>query len=196
MARETGVRKLTAFKLENNGQYGSPIALKNCVSINTTNNFKEISYNSDCKVEYSSATLEYVDVEISMSSAMGYKLLAELTGMDYANGKASTVVGAVIPQFALAYAIVLDNGKERRRILYNVNLKKDEQSNETDSEGEVWTLSGKALPVEIDNKMYVDTLMDEMEIEAIVDEDTKAKYKKEFDEFFTKAIMPGEATGV
>lgn len=190
MARETGVKNLTAFKNEER-EYGQAIPLKNCVSLNTTNNYTEISYNSDCAVEYSSARLDDVDVEIKMSSAMGYKLLAELTGMQYKNGKVSTIVNSVFPQFALAYSIVLDDGTERRRVLYNCNLRKEEQTNETDSEGETWTLSGKALPVDIKGVLYVDTILDQKEIEAIISPEEKAKYKKEFDEFFTKVIMPG-----
>ena len=127
-----------------------------------------------------------------MSSAMGYKLLADLTGMQYKNGKASTIVETIFPKFALAYSIVLDDGTERRRVLYNCNLKKDEQSNETDSEGETWTLSGKALPVEIDGVLYVDTILDQKEIEGIEDPEEKSKYQKEFKEFFSKVVMPGE----
>ena len=196
MARETGVKNLTAFPLESVGTYGSAIPLKNCVSLNTTNNYTENSYKSDCTVEYSSARLDDVDVEIEMSSNMGYKLLAQLTGMEYANGKASTIVNSVFPQFALAYSIVLDDGTERRRVLYDCNLRKEEQTNETNSEGEVWTLSGKALPVEINGVLYVDTILDQKEINAIVEPDTKAKYQKEFNEFFTKVVMPGEPTGV
>lgn len=195
MARETGVKNLTAFKRESES-YGSAISLKNCVSLNTTNNYTEISYNSDCTVEYSSARLDDVDVEIEISSNMGYKLLAQLTGMEYANGKASTIVNSVFPKFALAYSIALDDGTERRRVLYDCNLRKEEQTNETDSEGEVWTLSGKALPIEIDGVLYVDTILDQKEINAIVEPDTKAKYQKEFNEFFTKVVMPGEPTGV
>ena len=191
MARETGVKNLTAFPLESIGTYGSAIPLKNCVSLNTTNNYTEISYNSDCTVEYSSARLDDVDVEIEMSSNMGYKLLAQLTGMEYANGKASTIVNSVFPQFALAYSIVLDDGTERRRVLYDCNLRKEEQTNETDSEGEVWTLSGKALPVEIDGVLYVDTILDQKEINAIVEPETKAKYVAEYAKFFTSVIMPG-----
>ena len=191
MARETGVKNLTAFKKQDSGTYGEAIPMKNCVSLNTTNNYTEISYNSDCTVEYSSAKLDDVDVEIEMSSKMGYKLLAELTGMEYANGKASTIVDSVFPQFALAYSIVLDDGTERRRVLYNCNLRKEEQSNETDSEGETWTLTGKALAVEINDKLYVDTILDQKEIESIQEAETKAKYKAEWDTFFTTVIMPG-----
>lgn len=189
--RETGVKNLTAFK-RTGVTYGQAIPMKNCVSLKTTNNYKDISYESDCTIEYASAKLDYVNVEVVMSSAMGYKLLAELTGMEYANGKASTIVDSVFPQFALAYSIVLDDGTERRRVLYNCNLKKDEQSNDTSSEGETWTLSGKALPVEIDGKLYVDTILDQHEIEAISDAGAKAKYQKEFNEFFTTVVKPGQ----
>lgn len=195
MARETGVKNLTAFKMQEES-YGQAIPLKKCVSLKTTNNYKDISYESDCTTEYASAKLDYVDVEAVMSSAMGYKLLAELTGMQYKNGKASTIVDSVFPQFALAYSIVLDDGTERRRVLYNCNLKKDEQSNETSSEGETWTLSGKALAVDINGTLYVDTILDQKEIEAIDSPEEKTKYQKEFNEFFTKVVMPGEPTGV
>ena len=81
MPRELGVRKLTAFKLESEGNYGSAIPLKNCVSLKTTNNYTEIEYYSDCTTEHSSATLQNVEVEAVMSSNMGLKLLAELTGL-------------------------------------------------------------------------------------------------------------------
>lgn len=190
MARELGVRKLHAFPMESSGSYGEAIQMKNCVTFNTTNNYKEREYYSDCTTENSSATLESVDVEIEMSSSMGYALLAKITAMEYEKGKASTVVGAKIPQFALAYEILMDDGSTRRRVLYNCNLKKDEQSNESESEGETWTLSGKALPVEINGKMYVDTLMSQTEIEALDDPD-KSKYKTEFDKFFEKVVLPG-----
>lgn len=188
--RELGARSLTAFKLESLGTYGTAIPLKNCVSVNVTNNYKEIEYYSDCTTEYSSATLQSADVEIEMSSSMGYKLLAELTGAEYVKGKISTVVGGKIPQFALAYEILMDDGSTRRRVLYNCNLKKDEQTNETESEGEVWTLTGKALPVDIDGRQYVDTSMALSEIEALEDPD-KSKLMAEYNNFFTKVVMPG-----
>lgn len=192
MARELGVRNLTAFKLQSTGQYGSAIPLKKCVSLNTTNNYKEIEYYSDCTTEHSSATLQNVDVEIEMSSAMGLKLLAELTGQEYANGKMATLVGGEVPQIALAYEILLDDNTTRRRVLYSLNLRKEEQTNETESEGETWTFSGKALPVEIEGKQYVDLWMSESEIEAIETPDTKTKYQTEYKNFFTKVVMPGE----
>lgn len=189
MARELGVRNLTAFKLQAGGTYGTAIALKNCVSLSTTNNYTEIEYYSDCTTEHSSATLQNVDVEIEMSSAMGLKLLAELTGMEYANGKMATVVGGVMPQMALAYEILMDDNTTRRRVLYSLNLRKEEQSNETESEGETWTLVGKALPVEIEGKQYVDLWMSESEIAAMIEgkEAAQAEYAK----FFTSVVLPG-----
>lgn len=196
MARELGARKLTAFPLESIGTYGDAITLKNCVSLKTTNNYKEIEYYSDCTTENSSATLQSVDVEIVMSSAMGLKLLSELTGQEYLNGKMATVVGGVVPQFALAYEVSMDDNTTRRRVLYNCNLRKKEQSNETESEGETWTFTGKALPVEIEGKQYLDLWMSESEIEAIVEPDTKSKYKAEYEKFFTSVIMPGEPTSL
>lgn len=196
MPRELGVRKLTAFKLESEGAYGSAIPLKNCVSLKTTNNYTEIEYYSDCTTEHSSATLQNVEVEVVMSSNMGLKLLAELTGLEYANGKMATVIGGVVPQFALAYEILMDDNTTRRRVLYNCNLRKEEQSNETESEGEEWTFTGKSLPVEIEGKQYVDLWMSESEIEAITESETKAKYKAEYEKFFTTVIMPGEPTRV
>lgn len=194
MARELGVRKLHAFKLESEGTYGAAIPLKKCVSLNTTNNYTEIEYYSDCTTEHSSATLQSVDVEMEMSSAMGLKLLAELTGQEYANGKMATLVGGEVPQIALAYEILLDDNTTRRRVLYSLNLRKEEQSNETESEGETWTFTGKALPVEIEGKQYVDLWMSESEIEAITEPETKTKYKAEYEKFFTSVVMPGEPT--
>lgn len=194
MPRELGVRKLTAFKLESEGTYGSAIPLNNCVSLNTTNNYKEIEYYSDCTTEHSSATLQSVDVEVEMSSNMGLKLLSDLTGMEYANGKMATVVGGEIPQIALAYEILMDDNTTRRRVLYSLNLRKEEQTNETESEGETWTFTGKALPVEIDDKLYVDLWMSESEINAIVEPETKAKYVAEYAKFFKSVIMPGAPT--
>ncbi|MDB1931673.1 hypothetical protein PMY12_14840 [Clostridium tertium] len=190
-ARELGARNLTAFNMQSGGTYGTAIPLENCVSINTTNNYKEIEYYSDCTTEYSSATLQNVDVEIDMSSAMALKLLAELTGQEYVNGKMATLVGGKVPQIALAYSIVMVDGTERRRVLYSLNLKKEEQNNETESEGEIWTFTGKAVPVKINGKEYVDLIMSESEIEAIEDEDEKASAKAEYESFFTKVVMPG-----
>ena len=196
MARELGVRKLTAFKLESIGTYGNAIPLKNCVSLNTTNNYKEIEYYSDCTTENSSANLQNVDVELEMSSSMGLKLLAKLTGLEYENGKMAGVVGSVVPQFALAYEVLMDDNTTRRRVLYNCNLRKEEQSNETESEGEVWNFVGKALPVEMSNKQYVDLWMSESEINEIVEPETKNKYLAEYAKFFTSVIMPGEPTSL
>lgn len=191
MARELGVKNLTAFKLEEGGRYGTPIQLKNCVSLNTTNNYTEIEYFSDCTTEHSSATLKNVDVEIEMSSNMGLKLLAQLTGLEYANGKMATTIGGVVPKFALAYEILMDDNTTRRRVLYNCNLRKEEQSNETESEGETWTLVGKALPVEIDGKQYIDLWMSESEIAALSTEKTEAQ--AEYNKFFTTVVKPGTA---
>lgn len=190
MARELGVRNLTAFKLESEGTYGTVIPLKNCVSFNAKNNYKDYENYSDCTTEDSSSILQNADVEIEMSSSMGYELLAKLTGAEYVKGKISTVVGGKIPRFALAYEILMNDASTRRRVLYNCNLKKDEQTNETESEGEVWTLTGKALPVDIDGKQYVDTSMALSEIEELEDPD-KAKLLAEYNNFFTKVVMPG-----
>ena len=190
--RELGVRNLTAFKQNNGGTYGEAIPLKNCVSLNTTNNYKEREYYSDCITEHSSSTLQSVDVEIEMSSGMGLKLLAELTGLEYANGKMATVVDAVMPQMALAYEILMDDNTTRRRVLYSLNLRKEEQSNETESDGETWTLVGKALPVEINGKQYVDLWMSEAEINALSTGKTEAQ--AEYNKFFTNVIKPGQVT--
>lgn len=195
MPRELGVRKLTAFKLENEGTYGSALPLKNCVSLKTTNSYKEIEYYSDCTTEHSSAILQYVEVEMIMSSNMGLELLAKLTGLEYDNGKMAGVVGSVVPQFALAYEVLMDDNTTRRRVLYNCNLRKEEHSNETESEGEEWTFTGKALPVEIEDKQYIDLWMSESEINAIKEPETKNKYVAEYAKFFTSVIMPGEPTG-
>lgn len=190
--RELGVRKLHAFKLESEGNYGTPITLKNCVSLQTTNNYTEIEYYSDCTTEHSSAVLKSVEIEMVMSSNMGLKLLAELTGQEYANGKMATIVSSEVPQFALAYEILMDDNTTRRRVLYNCNLRKEEHSNETESEGEEWTFTGTALPVEIDDKQYVDLWMSESEINAIQEAETKAKYQAEYAKFLTQVVMPGE----
>ena len=191
MARELGVRNLTAFKLESSGTYGTAIPLKNCVSLDTKNNYKELEYYSDCTTEHSSATLQNVDVELEMSSAMGLKLLAELTGQEYSNGKMATLVGGVVPQIALAYEILMDDDTTRRRVLYSLNLRKEEQSNETESEGQTFSFVGKALPVEINGKKYVDLIMGESDIEAIESPEEKASAKAEYAKFFTTVVLPG-----
>ena len=190
--RELGVRNLTAFKQNNGGTYGEAIPLKNCVSLNTTNNYKEREYYSDCITEHSSSTLQSVDVEIEMSSGMGLKLLAELTGLEYANGKMATVVDAVMPQMALAYEILMDDNTTRRRVLYSLNLRKEEQTNETESEGETWKLVGKALPIDINGKQYVDLWMSEAEIAELSTGKTEAQ--AEYNKFFTSVVMPGQGT--
>lgn len=190
MARELGVRNLTAFKLQSGGTYGTAIPLENCIAISTTNNYREIEYYSDCKIEHSSSTLESVDVEIETSSDMDLKLLAEITGQNYSNGKLTTVVGSAINQLALAYEVLMVDGTTRRRVLYSLNLKKEEQSNETQSAGETWTLTGKALPIELGGKQYVDMWMSESEIEAITESTEKTAAKAEYAKFFTSVVLP------
>ena len=187
--RELGVRKLTAFPLQSSGTYGDAIALKNCVSLSTTNNYTESEYKSDCTIENSISKLESVDVSIEMSSNMALDLVARLTGQESKNGKVATVVGAVVPRFALAYEILMDDNTTRRRVLYNCNLRKDEQANETDSEGQTFTFTGKALPVEIDEKLYVDLMMSESEIAAM--EEGKEEAQAEYAKFFTSVVLPG-----
>lgn len=190
MARETGVRFLTAFKLENGGKYGEPINLENCVSCGVTNNYKDIEYPSDCRIENSISILQSADVGIEMSSSLGFELLAKLTGDEYSNAKMSTVVGGIIPSFALAHEIVMDDATTRRRVLYNCNLKRTETNNDTESEGEVWTLEGKALPISYQGKQYVDTSMAYSEIMAITEPEAKASALEEYESFFTEVVMP------
>lgn len=190
MARETAAKKVTFFPFqEETNDFGAPIALINCVSFNTKNNYKEVEYSSDGKVERSSSKLQSVDVEMEMSSSMMPAIMSKITGQVYSKAKLVTRVGTSIPQGAIAYEIEMDDGSYRRRVLYNVNLKKDEQNNTTESDGETYTFSGKAIPFEaIPGQYDVDLLMDSTEVAALTEDDVAIK--TEFENFFTKVVLP------
>lgn len=190
MARETSASKITFFPFqEETSDFGTAVALTNCVGINTKNNYKEIEYSADGKVENSSSRLESADVELEMSSAMMPAIMSKITGQVYNKAKLVTRVGVAIPQGAIAYEIAMDDGSYRRRVLYNVNLRKDEQNNTTDSEGETIKFSGKAIPFEaIEGKYDVDLIMDSTEVAALTEAD--ATIKTEFESFFTKVVLP------
>lgn len=192
MARELGARNVTAFPMQSlNGTYGVSIPLKNCVSINVKNNYDEREYYSDGGIENSLSTLKSADVELEMSSNMSLSTLSEITALDYAHGKLTTGTSSSAPRIALAYEIIMDDETTRKRVLYNVTLRKEESNNETESEGETFTLIGKAVPIEYMSKQYVDLTMGEIDIENGEEVEEKIKIKAEYDSFFTKVVMPG-----
>lgn len=192
MARETYASKVTFFPFVD-GVFGEPIPLTNCVGFNTKNNYTDISYSSDGRIEKSSSKLESVDVEMEMSTSMGLDIMSKITGQVYEDCKQVTRVGVTIPQGAYAYEIAMDDGTYRRRVLYNVNLRNDEKNNTTDSEGEVVKFSGKGLPFEaITGYLDTDLTMDSAAVSKSVNEATKLEFKN----FFTEVVLPPVPVGI
>ena len=191
MARELGARNVTAFPFQSGGVYGTAIPLKNCVAINVKNNYDEKEYYSDGGIENSISTLKSADVELEMSSNMPLSTLGKITALNYEYGKLTTGTSSDAPRIALAYEIIMDDDTTRRRVLYNVTLRKEESNNETESDGETFVLNGKAVPIEYGNKRYVDLTMGETDIESMEENEEKTKIKAEYDKFFTKVIFPG-----
>lgn len=180
MARELGIRKVTFFPSTGDNKYGSPIPLEWAVNLETKNNYKEKEYKGDMKIERSIKVLESVDITLGVSSTLPPKIESQITGADYEHCMKITKTSTIPVSGALAYEIVMDDSKVRRRCLKYCSLAKDEQKNDVDSEGEVFTFSGKAISDSLDN---VDILMDQKEVEAASgDSDAKTVW----DNFFTK----------
>lgn len=180
MARELGIRKVTFFPSTGDNKYGSPIPLEWAVNLETKNNYKEKEYKGDMKIERSIKVLESVDITLGVSSTLPPKIESQITGADYEHCMKITKTSTIPVSGALAYEIVMDDSKVRRRCLKHCSLAKDEQKNDVDSEGEVFTFSGKAISDSLDN---VDILMDQKEVEAASgDSDAKTAW----DNFFTK----------
>ncbi|AOY53870.1 MULTISPECIES: hypothetical protein [Clostridium] len=180
MARELGIRKVTFFPSTGDNQYGSPIPLEWAVNLETKNNYKEKEYKGDMKIERSTKVLESVDITLGVSSNLPPKVESQITGAEYSHCMKITKTSTIPVSGALAYEIVMDDSTVRRRCLKYCSLAKDEQKNDVDSEGEVFTFSGKAISDSLDN---VDILMDQKEVEAASgDSEAKAAW----DNFFTK----------
>ncbi|EOU1465744.1 hypothetical protein VOI00_001869 [Clostridium perfringens] len=180
MARELGIRKVTFFPSTGDNKYGSPIPLEWAVNLETKNNYKEKEYKGDMKIERSTKVLESVDITLGVSSNLPPKVESQITGAEYSHCMKITKTSTIPVSGALAYEIVMDDSTVRRRCLKYCSLAKDEQKNDVDSEGEVFTFSGKAISDSLDN---VDILMDQKEVEA-ASEDSEAKTA--WDNFFTK----------
>lgn len=180
MARELGIRKVTFFPSTDDNKYGSPIPLEWAVSLETKNNYKEKEYKGDMKIERSIKVLESVDITLGVSSTLPPKIESQITGADYEHCMKITKTSTIPVSGALAYEIVMDDSTVRRRCLKYCSLSRDEQKNDVDSEGEVFTFSGKAISDSLDN---VDILMDQKEVEAASDD---SDAKTAWDNFFTK----------
>ena len=180
MARELGIRKVTFFPSTGDNKYGSPIPLEWAVNLETKNNYKEKEYKGDMKIERSIKVLESVDITLGLSSNLPPAVESKITGADYEHCMKITKTSTIPVSGALAYEIVMDDSKVRRRCLKYCSLAKDEQKNDVDSEGEVFTFSGKAISDSLDN---VDVLMDQKEVEA-ASEDSEAQTA--WQNFFTK----------
>lgn len=190
--RELGVRNLTFFPLQPNGDYGTPIKITNTVSLNVTNNYTERSYNSDCKTEYSSSSLQNVSVELEMSTSVPLNILSQITALSYdKNGRLVNKIGTTAPNGALAWEIVMDEGNNlRRRVLYNINLRRENWENETDSEGQTFKLVGTGVSKTFNDEEYIDLTMDSSEINKITVQEDKTKAQGLWNNFFTTVASP------
>lgn len=192
MARETIARKVHFFPFVN-GDFGTAVALKWCVSLSTKNNYNDISFSGDGVIEESTSKIQSVDVELEMSSSLTPAIMAQITGQTYDKCKLVTMVEDTPIEGALAYEILMTDGSTRRRVLYNVSLRSEEKSNETESKGETIKFTGQAIPFEYaPSKLAVDLLMDSTEVGKSTDETIKAEYAN----FFTEIVLPSTTSAV
>lgn len=178
MAREKFASKVTWYPMTEEGVYGDPVKLPWCVKLVTKDNYKASEQKGDGRIEESTSILESTDITLELSSQLPLEILCLLTGEEYIKGMSITNTNTKPVSGCLAYEIDMDTHC-RRRALRNAYLTKTEQSNETDSEGEVFKFEGKAIGDE-NNDVYFN--LDEKEIKAGADEKVKAI----FDSFFEK----------
>lgn len=179
MARETYASKVTFFP-KTGETYGTPVQLKWCTNFKTKNNYKTSEQKADGTIEKVKNKLESVDIELGLSSQLPLEIECKLTGAEFNKGMKIVSSNTVPVEGAIAYEIADDDGNaKRRRVLTNVTLNKDERENSTDSEGEEFKFSGKAIA---DTNGVLDIEIDQEEMKE------DASIKALWDKFFTEVI--------
>ena len=212
MAREVGISNITLFPLQkddavdltynNTAKFELPWA----VSFETTEEYAESEYYADNIVERSAKLLSKIGLTLEVSSDTPPALDAKITGKAHKDGMSINLTGTTQPTFAIAYSIMMDDGNERRRVIYKCNLARSGQTNETVSDSvtaQTFTYEGAASALVHNNRF--DAIMDKKEIAAMPDgkptgttteiEEHRAKQAalKAWNNFFT-AVQGKEVT--
>lgn len=187
MARETYPSKVTFFPELEDGSFDEAVKLPWCVKLNVKFNKATKEYKADGRVEKSTTKIESADIELEVSSDLPLEVESKLDGSTYNKGMQITSTTTLPVKGALAYEIAMDDGTCRRRCLHGVTLSKDELNNETESDGETFTYSGKGIG---DAAGDIKFDLDEKEVTKGAD----PKIKAIWDNFFTEpAKRPVEA---
>ena len=176
MAREVGISNIVLFPLRQDdnldlvyddaGRFSLPWA----VSFETAEEYTESEYYADNIVERSAKLLSKIGLTLEVSSNTPPALDAKITGKAHKDGMAINLTGTTQPTFAIAYSIMMDDGNERRRVLYKCNLARTGQTNETVADSvtaQTYTYEGSASALVYNNRF--DAIMDKKEIDAMPD---------------------------
>ena len=199
MAREIGVSNITFFPLltDNSGSqptYGEAIKIPWAVNFETEDEYSEGSYYADNITENSIKKLAKVNVTMEVSSDTPPALDAKLTGKYHDKARSVSSTRQKAPRGAIAYEILMDDDTVRRRVIYNVTLTRNSQSNSTveDSmDGKTYTYEGVGIPLQSNSD--VDLVMDQKEVEEYVaDTVTNEDYSEvqaEWEGFFNEVVL-------
>lgn len=174
MAREVGISNITLFPLQKDDageltyNNAAKFALPWAVSFETTEEYAESEYYADNIVERSAKLLSKIGLSLEVSSDTPPALDAKITGKAHKYGMAINLTGTTQPTFAIAYSIMMDDGNERRRVIYKCNLARSGQTNETVSDSvtaQTFTYEGSASALVYNNRF--DAIMDKKEIDAM-----------------------------
>ena len=174
MAREVGISNITLFPLKKddagNLTYddAAKFALPWAVSFETTEEYAESEYYADNIVERSAKLLSKIGLSLEVSSDTPPALDAKITGKAHKYGMSINLTGITQPTFAIAYSIMMDDGNERRRVIYKCNLARTGQTNETVADSvtaQTYTYEGSASALVYNNRF--DAIMDKKEIDAM-----------------------------
>lgn len=174
MAREVGISNITLFPLQKDDARNltyddaAKFALPWAVSFETAEEYAESEYYADNIVERSAKLLSKIGLSLEVSSDTPPALDAKITGKAHKYGMSINLTGTTQPTFAIAYSIMMDDGNERRRVIYKCNLARSGQTNETVSDSvtaQTFTYEGSASALVYNNRF--DAIMDKKEIDAM-----------------------------
>lgn len=188
MAREVGISNITIFPLQQDNNLGlvynnaGKFELPWAVSFETAEEYAESEYYADNIVERSAKLLSKIGLTLEVSSDTPPELDSKITGKKYHEGMEFNTTGTTQPTFAIAYSIMMDDGNERRRVIYKCNLARTGQTNETVADSvtaQTYTYEGAASAT-INNGRF-DMVMDKKEVDALGNPGTTDAWTNFFD---------------
>lgn len=197
MAREIGLSRLTLFELEDQVQatYGSALPVPWVVGVEVSKTISEYSAYADNVAEISGSKEIGAEISIEVSSDMPPKLESAIVGKKYLNGALIATVDDIKKQYGVAWETLMSDGNIRRYFYFNCSFSKDEQSNETVSDGittQTYSLTGKSIPLPTTKETMM--VMDGREVkELVASNEPKANEIQElWDNWFKVAPRPIE----